>query len=176
MLHELFFEFFLIGAASFGGGYGTLSLIEHTAVDRYGWLCETELYDLITIAEVTPAPIALNAASFTGQMVCGIPGAIAATLGCILPSCIITAILAFIYKKYGDIPAFRNILAAIRTVVCALIFSAFLSLFQSVIQPMSIPHIALFALSLLLVSLRKLSPAAIILLSGFGGILVGKIT
>ena len=63
---ELFLNFIMIGALSFGGGYGTLSLIEEIAIDKMGWITHEQLYDVITISEITPGPIALNAASFTG--------------------------------------------------------------------------------------------------------------
>lgn len=175
MLTELFFEFFLIGAFSFGGGYGTLAMIEQTAVTRRGWLTSSQLHDLITIAEVTPGPISLNAASFTGHTVCGIPGAIAATIGCILPSCVITALLFLIYRKYGNHPAFRNIISSVRAVVCAMIFSAFLSLFRSFIFPLSIPHLSVFLVAFALIWWKKSSPTAIILLSGVCGILIGRL-
>ena len=63
---ELFFQFFLIGALSFGGGYASLPLIQNTVVEKQGWLTYTEFADILTLSEVTPGPIALNAASFAG--------------------------------------------------------------------------------------------------------------
>ena len=88
-LLTLFFSFLQIGAFSFGGGYAALPLIQHQVVDLYHWLTMNELTDLITISQMTPGPIAINAATFVGLKIDSFYGAIVATLGCILPSCII---------------------------------------------------------------------------------------
>jgi len=176
MLTELFWEFLLIGTLSFGGGHGTLPLIEASAVQRHGWLTESQLCDLTAIAEVTPGPIALNAASFTGYTVCGTAGALAATLGCILPSCFITAVLAFTYSKHRTHPVFKSILAGIRITVCAMVFYASLSLLQPFLHPVSIPHIALFAAALILSFKKIIPPSALILLTGICGTLLGILT
>ena len=96
---ELFLQFFLIGALSFGGGYASLPLIQKTVVEQQGWLTFTEFADVLTLSEVTPGPIALNAASFAGYRTAGFAGSIAATLGCTAPSCIIVSILAVLYMN-----------------------------------------------------------------------------
>ena len=109
-LLTLFFSFLQIGAFSFGGGYAALPLIQHQVVDLYHWLTMNELTDLITISQMTPGPIAINAATFVGLKIDSFYGAIVATLGCILPSCIIVSLIAYIkisanvnYSKYFKI-------------------------------------------------------------------------
>ena len=91
---QLFLAFLQIGAFSFGGGYAAMPLIKAQVIDRYAWLTMADFTDLVTIAEMTPGPIAVNSATFVGNQVAGIPGAIVATFGVILPSCIFVTGLA----------------------------------------------------------------------------------
>ena len=91
---RLFLSFLQIGAFSFGGGYAALPLIRHQVVEANGWLQLSEFTDLITISQMTPGPIAVNSATFVGMKIAGVPGALAATFGCILPSCIIVTLIA----------------------------------------------------------------------------------
>ena len=83
---ELFWSFFQIGLFSFGGGYAALPLIQAQVVDVHHWLSLSELTDLVTISQMTPGPIAINAATFVGIQLGGPLGAVVCTLGCVLPS------------------------------------------------------------------------------------------
>ncbi|MBQ8187998.1 MAG: chromate transporter [Clostridia bacterium] len=179
----LFLEFCKIGALSFGGGYAVLPLIEETAVVRHGWIGYDALADLITISEITPGPIAVNAASFTGYTVGGIAGAVLATLGCILPSCVMMSVLAVLFEKFRRSTAFDSVLASIRPAVCALIFSAFVTV--ALLTFFGIPSlneigtarvngtaILLFAGSFALCLTRKVPPMMLILLSGVLGVIL----
>ena len=76
-----------------------MPLIQSQVVDLHNWLTVGEFTDLVTIAEMTPGPIAVNAATFVGTRIAGLPGALIATAGCILPSCIFVTTLAFIYMR-----------------------------------------------------------------------------
>ena len=96
---QLFLSFLQIGMFSFGGGYSAMPLIQGQVVTLHGWLTMSEFTDLITISQMTPGPIAVNSATFVGMKIAGIPGAVVATAGCILPSCIIVTILARLYLK-----------------------------------------------------------------------------
>ncbi len=118
---KLFFSFLKIGMFSVGGGYAAMPLIQSEVVSGHGWLSMGEFTDLITIAEMTPGPIAVNSATFVGIRIAGVPGAFAATFGCIFPSCIIVSLLAFIYRKYKNVSVLQNILAGLRPAVVALI-------------------------------------------------------
>ncbi|MDD5850353.1 MAG: chromate transporter [Firmicutes bacterium] len=121
---ELFLAFLKIGAFSFGGGYAAMPLIQAQVIDRYGWLTTKDFTDLVTISQMTPGPIAVNAASFVGNLVAGIPGAIFATLGVILPSCIFVTLLAYLYNRYRNLTIMQGILGFLRPTVVALIFVA----------------------------------------------------
>lgn len=89
---QLFLSFLQIGLFSFGGGYAAMPLIQEQIVNIHGWLDMDQFTDLITISQMTPGPIAINSATFVGIRIGGIPGALVATLGCILPSCIIVTL------------------------------------------------------------------------------------
>ena len=99
MYLQLFLSFLQIGALSFGGGYAAMPLIEAQIVTTHGWLTMTEFANLVTIAEMTPGPIAVNAATFVGTKIAGVPGALAATAGCILPASILVTLIAKLYLK-----------------------------------------------------------------------------
>ena len=109
---QLFFAFLQIGAFSFGGGYAAMPLIQAQVIDKYHWLTLNDFTNLITIAEMTPGPIAVNSSTFVGNQVAGIPGALIATLGCILPSCIFVTILAKLYAKHRNLESLRPAVVA----------------------------------------------------------------
>ena len=97
---KLFWSFFKIGLFSIGGGYAAMPLIQHQVVELHGWLTLSEFSDIVTISQMTPGPIAINAATFVGTRVGGVSGALISTLGCIFPSCVIVLLLSYFYYKY----------------------------------------------------------------------------
>lgn len=121
---QLFIAFLQIGAFSFGGGYAAMPLIQQQVIEKYHWLTLADFTDLITIAEMTPGPIAINSATFVGNQIAGIPGGIVATLGCILPSCIFVTVLAKLYIKYRNLSLMQGILESLRPAVVAMILTA----------------------------------------------------
>ncbi len=107
---ELFLTFLEVGAFSFGGGYGMISLIRELCLGK-GWLTDGELLNMIAVAESTPGPIAVNMATFVGSSQGGILGSLCATLGVVLPSFIIILIIAIALKrlmKYAGVQAFMS--------------------------------------------------------------------
>ena len=106
---KLFLSFFQIGLLSFGGGYAAMPLIQGQVVLSNGWLDMAEFTDLITISQMTPGPIAINSATFVGLKIAGIPGAVIATVSCILPSCIIVTVITKLYLKYRKMDLFQGI-------------------------------------------------------------------
>lgn len=125
---ELFWSFFQIGFFSIGGGYAAMPLIQHQAVDLHQWLTMTQFADIMTIAEMTPGPIAINSATFVGIRTAGLPGAIIATVGCVLPSCGIVTLLAYLYYRFRELPMVQGVLRGLRPAVIAMIASAGISL------------------------------------------------
>ncbi len=124
---ELFWGFLKIGLFSFGGGYAAMPLIQEQVVSTHNWLSMAEFTDLITISQMTPGPIAINSATFVGIKIAGIPGALASTAGCILPSCIIVLMIAKLYMKYRGMHMLQGILNSLRPAVVAMIASAGIS-------------------------------------------------
>ena len=115
---QLFLSFFQIGLLSFGGGYAAMPLIQGQVVQGHGWLSMSEFTDLITISQMTPGPIAVNSATFVGIKIAGIPGALVATFGCILPSCILVTLLAKLYLKYREIITYKAQVYADKNISC----------------------------------------------------------
>ena len=113
---------------SIGGGYAAMPLIQNQVVDLHPWLSMTQFADIMTIAEMTPGPIAINSATFVGIQVAGLPGAIIATIGCVFPSCVIVMTLACIYYRFRGLNTVQGILAGLRPAVIAMIASAGISL------------------------------------------------
>lgn len=127
---ELFLTFLQIGAVSFGGGYGMISLIREKVL-LHEWLTEEELLNIIAVSESTPGPIAVNIATFIGSAQGGILGSLLATLGVVLPSFIIILIIAALIKnllKYKGVQAF---LGGIRPCVVGLILATAVTILLS---------------------------------------------
>ena len=120
----LYLEFIKVGLFCVGGGYASMPLIQAVVVDGYGWMTLSEFVDIFTISQMTPGPIGINAATFCGMKVAGVPGSIAATMGFVTPSLILCIIVTRLFFKYGDIPAIRGVLNGLRPAVIALIMSA----------------------------------------------------
>lgn len=176
---QLFWSFFQIGLFSFGGGFAAMPLIQSQVVDIHGWLTLTEFTDLITISEMTPGPIAINSATFVGTQIAGLGGALVSTFGCVLPSCIIVMLLAWLYGKYKELAVIKGVLAGLRPTVVAMIFSAGLSIlvlsvwgpggFTWDIPSVDLTAVALFAAGLFLLRKFKMNPIFIMLGSGVIG-------
>ena len=125
---QLFLSFLQIGLFSFGGGYAAMPLIQGQVVTQHGWLSMEEFTDLITISQMTPGPIAINSATFVGIKIAGIPGALVATGGCILPSCVIVTLIAKLYLKFRNMAMLQGVLNSLRPAVVAMIASAGISI------------------------------------------------
>ena len=119
---RLFLIFLKIGAVSFGGGYGMVSLIRETVLSN-GWLAEDEFLNFIAVSESTPGPLAVNMATFIGSSQAGFTGALVSTLGVVLPSFVIILVIAALLRnllKYAGVNAF---LSGVRPCVVAMILA-----------------------------------------------------
>lgn len=123
----LFFEFFKTGLFAVGGGLATVPFLRDMGA-AYGWLSEAELANIIAIAESTPGPIGVNAATYVGYLVCGIPGAVVATIGLVTPSVIIIVLIAKAIKKYYNSYLVQSLFKALRPSAIGLITAAGFSL------------------------------------------------
>ena len=173
---QLFLSFLQIGAFSFGGGYAAMPLIQEQGITLHNWLTFDTFANLVTIAEMTPGPIAVNAATFVGTQVAGPLGAIVATIGCILPSCIFVTLLAFIYGKYKNMVLLQGTLGSLRPAVVSMIAKAGLTIIISAfflsgtitltISNISFRMIAYFVVAVFLLRKVKLNPILVMLLCG----------
>ena len=170
---KLFISFLKIGAFSFGGGYAAMPIIQSEVVDTYHWLTLEEFTDLITISQMTPGPIAVNSATFVGIRIGGIPGAIVATLGCILPSSILLIFLSWMYMKYKKLTILQTILSVLRPAVVVLIAISGIKILQSAfgfnglkIDDIRLHMVFIFGISLVLLVKYNKNPISVMLLSG----------
>ena len=179
---KLFLSFFQVGLFSFVGGFAALPLIQDQVVDVNKWLTLAEFTDLITISQMTPGPIAINAATFVGIRIAGVLGAIISTLGCILPSCIIVSLLGWLYFKYKNLPLMKGVLGGLRPAVVALIASAGVSIMvlsfwgengiSLNLSDIDFISVGLFSIALFILQKYKSNPIYVMLGSGIvGGIL-----
>ncbi len=181
ILLELFWRFFQVGLFSFGGGYAALPLIRQQIVEITGWLSQTEFSDIVAISQMTPGPIALNASTFVGVKIAGLIGGIAATLGCITPSCIIVLVLARYFFKYRDLRFMQSILRGLRPAVAALIMTASVSIVATAVflvvpdgfrlpAPADIDWVAVGIFAIALFLLRRFKIKLLPILAGAGAV------
>lgn len=172
----LFLSFLQIGAFSFGGGYAAMPLIQAQVVDLHGWLSLGEFTDLVTISQMTPGPIAINAATFVGLKTAGLLGALCATFGCIFPSCIIVSAIAWIYMKYRKMTLLQGILNSLRPAVVSLIGAAGLSIIitaffgeqgATVISSLKVQAVIIFGIAVFLLRWKHMNPITVMVLAGF---------
>lgn len=121
MLWTLFITFFKIGGFTFGGGYAMIPLIEREMVEGKGWINREDIVDILAVSQSLPGAIAINSATFIGYKIAGIPGAISATLGVILPSVIVITVIASIFVAFKENMIVQKVFAGIRSAVVALI-------------------------------------------------------
>ena len=162
-----------------------MPLIQEQIVNLHGWLNMTQFADVVTMSEMTPGPIAVNAATFVGTRIAGLPGGIIATFGCILAPCMISLLLAYLYARYCTIQTVQGILTGLRPAVVGLIASAGISITALALwggkitqfnaQQLNLIAIGLFAVALFSYLKWKLNPIIIILSSGALGLLLYSI-
>lgn len=170
---KLFFSFLQIGLFSFGGGYAALPLIKEQVVTQNSWISMSEFTNLITISQMTPGPIAINAATFVGTKIAGVGGAVCATCGCVFPSCVIVLILAKLYFKYRNMNLMKDVLKSLRPAVVAMIGAAGVSVLVTAfwndsfsLQNTNWLLVVIFAVCILLLRKTKLNPVWVMILAG----------
>lgn len=122
--------FLRIGAFTFGGGYAMIPLVQKEVVEKHGWISDDDVIEIIAIAESTPGPIAINMATFVGYRVAGFFGALAATLGVVLPSFIIIYAISFVLDLFRDSTVVKYAFSGIRAGVLALLCKALWTMYK----------------------------------------------
>lgn len=187
---QLITTFFKIGLFSFGGGYAMIPLMAKE-IEGHAWLTAQEFADIIAIAEMTPGPIAVNSATFTGYQTVGIIGGLAATFGVALPSFIIATIVSHFFIQFQHHPLVQNAFYGIRPVVTGLIAAAavaiaqtsiftgaltpqlFIGIFAHPLQYIDVKSLFIFAGSLAtLIWWKKLHPILLLAIAGLVGAII----
>lgn len=162
---ELFLEFLKIGFIMFGGGYGGIGIYYKVLVEEKKWISEEEFLAIIGIAESTPGPIAINAATWVGYTIRGVLGSIVATAGVVLPAYVVILCIVTTLKPYMDHWVAKAVFRGINAGVLAIILYALLRLARSVIfKPGVVDWIAMsvFALFSTILIFTRLNPVIVI--------------
>lgn len=162
----------LIGLGAYGGGLVTISLIHHELVSQQHWLTAKEITQMLAIAQMTPGPIAINAATFVGFRLFGILGAVVATCAVVFPSLIILIALNPIIKRFQKNTHVRRIRENIQLGVLSLILFATWSYGNAALTHWSDILIAIAVFVVLVVFEGKIHPILIIIGSGVLGMIV----
>ena len=165
---QLFYNFLKIGAFTFGGGLAMIPLVSRIVVEKYHWMTEDEMVDMIAIAESTPGVIAVNLATYVGFKLNKFFGALFATLGVVLPSLVIICLISFFYDKFMEIEVVNWAFMGIKACVAILILNAGIKLLKNVKKNVFSVVILLIAFFLCLF-VSAISTIYIIL----GGLVVG---
>lgn len=185
---KLFLTFLEIGAVSFGGGYGMISLVREKVLTN-GWLTEEEFLNMIAVSESTPGPIAVNMATFVGSSQGGVLGSALATVGVVLPAFIIMLLIASLIRNLLKYKGVQATLGGIRPAVVGLIVAtAGTMILSSVLGlktvaegfslelPELVKNIVIFAVVVASsviykkIKKKKISPILLILISGVMGL------
>ena len=176
---ELFLTFAKIGLFTFGGGYAMISLIERTCVEQKEWITHDEMMDITVIAESTPGPIAINCATFVGYKRKGLPGALAATLGVVLPSFVIIFVISMFLDRFLEIRWVANAFQGIKIAVGLLILDAAIKMILKMKKkwlPITILVCAFIIMMLVNWFSVKLSTIVLLLAAGLVSLVVFLVT
>lgn len=176
LLLKIVLSFMKITLLAFGGAYAAIPLVENEVVQVQGWMTVAEFANLIAIDELTPGPIIINCATFVGMHVAGVPGAIAATLGVILPAGTLAMILLMLYRKYKEMPLLDNIIQTLKCMAIAMILTTFLNIaFNALFGSRTIDlsntnYLAVVLIPISFYLLRKYKPNPLYIMLGCGAI------
>ena len=170
LLLQMFLTFAKVGVMTFGGGYAMLPILQREVVENKGWATEEELMDYFAIGQCTPGVIAVNTATFIGQKLKGIFGAIFATLGVVFPSLVIISLLAGVIEAFSHLVWVQNAFGGIRVCVCVLIANAVVKLYKKAV--VDIPTFIIFLLVTLGSIFLPVSPVIFVLIAAVAGIIL----
>jgi len=160
----------LISAFTFGGGYVIVPLMKKRFVDELHWLEEEETLDFIAISQSSPGPIAVNASVLLGYRIAGIPGALTAIFGTVLPPMLILAIISFFYLSFKECPAVGAVLSAMRAGVAAVIANVVFSMGRHALSEKNFSSVMIMASVFASVNWGKVNVIIVILCSAVVGI------
>ena len=174
-LLELFLAFLKIGAFTFGGGYAMIAILQSELVQKKNWIGEEEFLDIVAVAESTPGPIAINAATYIGYKRAGVLGSAAATFGVVLPSFVIIYAISLFFDAFIALTVVRNAFRGIQAAVVYLILAAGVRMLKKLRRnPVSVALLVLTVGAMVTLSILAVSFSTIfyILLGGLVGFVV----
>jgi len=177
MLWNLFYHFVIIGLVSFGGGYGMIPMIERAVVEQNGWMSAAAFSDTISVAGMSPGPIATNIAVSVGYHTAGWLGAIISTIGIVLPSFLLVFMASIFLYKYYTSTWVQSAFYGLRPVITGMIlYGAYRFAINSglvtSINWNTIIVVALFIFALFALMRLRMHPLYVIVLSGLIGIAI----
>ena len=167
-----------IGLFTFGGGYAMISLLEGEFVEKKKYLDSDEFLDMVAIAESTPGPIAINAATYIGYKRAGVLGSVFSTVGVCVPSFVIIYVISLFLDGLLTYPIVEAAFRGIQVCVVYLIFSAGIKLLTKMKKtPLSIGIMLTVGVFVILLSIfnLKISSIIFILLAGALGLVSGYV-
>ena len=174
-LSELFFTMLKIGLFTFGGGYAMIALLENEFISKKSWIEKDEFLDMVAIAESTPGPIAINAATYIGYKTFGIRGSLLATVAICIPSFVIIYAISLFFDLFLSLTLVAYAFRGIQVGVIYLIGSAGLRMLKNMKKkPLPLLILSVTLLGMLLCSILAVNFSTIfyILISGALGIAV----
>lgn len=163
VLKKLFFEALYLSAFTFGGGYVIVSLMKKKFVDELHWIDETEMLDLVAIAQSAPGPIAVNGAIVVGYQLAGLSGAAVAILATILPPLVILSVVSYFYEAFRDSQIVSTVLFGMQAGIGAVIASVVWDMGLSVVKQKSAAQDAIMLAAFLLACVFRVNVVYIIL-------------
>ncbi len=180
-LWQLFLAFLQIGLFSIGGGYAVIPAIQQQVVNTYGWISQQTFTDIITISQMTPGPLAVNTSTFVGIRIAGIPGAIVATVGCILAGVTISLLLYVFFQKHSESAYAAEVLRGLKAASVGLIMGAAATILMltffgtsvfSAVSGVEWPAVVVCGVSLFVLRKWKVNPILLLMAAGAVGALV----
>ncbi|GMO34785.1 MAG: chromate transporter [Candidatus Azobacteroides pseudotrichonymphae] len=169
---QLFYTYFKIGLFGFGGGYTILSYIQHVTVEEYKWLTINEFTDIVAVSQMTPGPIAINLATYTGYMITGTTwGSIVATLAVCFPSFAIIFLISRNYQHFRSNCYVNYAFKGLRPAVIGLIATAALFLINKE-NFVDYRSCIIFIVTFCFAFFKKFHPILLTLFAGIAGLLL----
>ena len=162
ILLRLYWDFFVVGCFSMGGGMATVPFLFDLA-DRTGWFTTADLASMIAISEATPGPIGINMATYVGYASAGVPGGVIAPLGLVTPAVIIILLVSRLLNTLWKNPKVQDLFHVLRPASVGLIAAAAFSVCAVSLftwdgaLTLHWPSIVLFGLLLAALTLPKLN-------------------
>ncbi|HMM01139.1 MAG: chromate transporter [Eubacteriales bacterium] len=171
LLMKLFWSTFRLSSFTFGGGYVIVPLMKKQFVDKLHWIDEKEMLDFIAIAQSSPGPIAVNASVILGYHLAGIPGALVAVFGTVLPPLILLSIISVGYSAFIGNRLIQSVLRGMGAGVCAVIIDIVIDMSGKIIKRREIMPIAIVVAAFIAVTMFNVNAMFVILTCVFIGLL-----